>query len=145
MSPKPLLTWKSWPFMERPNASFLLLIFLIFLSLLLYWISIIHWQTPFYFVAGTLLVYLNLLPYFILTQYFLYDNEVVAKYLFITIRRPYSDFGCFYKDQRGIMLSTFTVPRRLDAFRGMSLRFSKDKEELPLLIEILKSKIKKEY
>jgi hypothetical protein len=92
-----------------------------------------------------LLVLVNLLPYFIQTEYELYEDRYLARYLFIKISRPYSDFGCFYQDKRGIMLSTFKMPRRLDAFRGQSLRFSKDRQEETELISILTTKIGKKY
>jgi hypothetical protein len=71
------------------------------------------------------------------TEYELYETRIQVRYLFFTINRQYSDFGCFYRDKHGIMLSTFKLPRRLDTFRGQSLRFSKSGEEIPLLIEIL--------
>ncbi|HNX03322.1 MAG TPA: hypothetical protein PKM71_06645, partial [Candidatus Cloacimonas sp.] len=86
-----------------------------------------------------------LLPYFILTEYELYEDRVQVRYLFLKVSRPFSDFGCFYEDKRGIMLSTFTAPRRLDAFRGLSLRFSADKKEREQLIFILMQKIGKKY
>ncbi|HHV36882.1 MAG TPA: hypothetical protein GXX77_03475 [Candidatus Cloacimonetes bacterium] len=145
MSRKHLLYWKSWPFAERPLPSALLIIFLIFLNFLLYWIAVLNWEMPFYFFAGNLLVILNLAPYFIVTEYWLLETEVKVRYIFITIRRPYSDFGCFYMDKRGVMLSTFVRPRRLDPFRGLSLRFSKTQEEKAEMVEILKEKIGKEF
>lgn len=145
MSHKHLLYWKSWPFAERPLPSFMLILFLLLLNILLYWISVVNWMTPFYFIAGSLLVIINLLPYFIITEYWLMDTEIKIRYLFVNISRPYSDFGCFYQDKRGVMLSTFVRPRRLDPFRGLSLRFSKDQSEKEELINILKEKIGKEY
>ena len=97
------------------------------------------------FFGGLALVYGNLLPYFIQTQYELYDTEIVIYYAFIKVSRPYSQFACFYRDKLGLMLSTFKVPRRLDPFRGQSLRFSKTQKEVPQLLNILREKIGKEY
>ncbi|MDD4687048.1 MAG: hypothetical protein PHH38_03075 [Candidatus Cloacimonetes bacterium] len=107
--------------------------------------AVLDWQMPLFYFLGLLLVYGNLLPYFIITEYYLFDDEILVRYLFIKIKRPWSDFGCFYKDKRGIMLSTFKMPRRLDPFRGQSLRFSKSGEETPALIAFLKEKIGKQY
>lgn len=145
MSPKPLLQWKSFPFAERPYVSLALCSFLILLSVLLYKITVIDWNYPIFYYGGMFLVIINLLPYFIVTEYNLLDSEIEIRYWFMKIKRNYSDFGCFYRDKRGIMLSTFKMPRRLDAFRGQSLRFSKDRAELDQLIDILKTKIGKEY
>jgi len=121
MLPEPLLKWKSWPFVERPWTSIILIVFLILLSFLLYRITVIGWQQPFYYFLGMILVFGNLLPYFIITEYELYE------------------------DKHGIMLSTFKMPRRLDPFRGLSLRFSSDKKEREKLVEILMQKIGKKY
>ncbi|MBP7333469.1 MAG: hypothetical protein KA963_01990 [Candidatus Cloacimonas sp.] len=145
MLPEPILKWKSWPLVERPWTSLILILFLLILSFLLYYIAVISWQQPFYYILGMLLVLGNLLPYFILTEYELYEDRVQVRYLFLKVSRPFSDFGCFYEDKRGIMLSTFTAPRRLDAFRGLSLRFSADKKEREQLIFILMQKIGKKY
>lgn len=145
MSPKPLLSWKSIPFLERPYTTLALISFLILLAVILFQITVIQWQTPFFYIGGMLLVTINLLPYFIVTEYRFFDMEIEIRYAFVKVTRKYSDFGCFYKDKKGMMLSTFKLPRRLDAFRGQSLRFSKDKAELPELLEILKTKIGKEY
>ncbi|HPF08840.1 MAG: hypothetical protein PHU99_00045 [Candidatus Cloacimonetes bacterium] len=100
---------------------------------------------PVYYILGMLLVIGNLLPYFVQTEYEMYDTEIVVYYAFIKITRPYSQFGCFYKDKYGVMLSTFKLPRRLDPFRGQSLRFSKSRAEQTALMELLRDKIGKEY
>ena len=145
MSPEALLSWRSWPFAERPKASVLLLAFLIFLAYFLWQVAVVQWQQPWFYFLGMLLVLGNLLPYFIPTTYELFEYEIVIHYLLIRITRKYTDFGCFYSDKRGIMLSTFKLPRRLDAFRGQSLRFSKDQSEKEKLIEILTRKVGKQY
>lgn len=142
---EPVLKWKSWPFLERPLTSLVLVLFLCLLALIVYKIAVIGWQQPIYYVIGMLLVIANLIPYFIQTEYELYEDEYLARYLFLKISRPYTDFGCFYLDKRGIMLSTFKMPRRLDAFRGQSLRFSKTGEEKEAVLAFLKTKIAKQY
>lgn len=145
MSPEPLLNWRSWPFMERPKTSVLLMAFLIFLAWFLWNLAVKQWQQPWFYLLGMLLVLGNLLPYFIPTTYYLYEYEIVIYYLFLKITRRYTDFGCFYSDKRGMTLSTFKLPRRLDAFRGQSLRYSKSQAEKEQLTEILTRKIGKQY
>lgn len=145
MSREPLLSWRSWPFVERPVHSLFLISFLLLLSVLLFRLTIISWNMPLFYFGGMILVIGNLLPYFIQTEYMMYETEIVVYYAFIKISRPYSQFGCFYKDKYGVMLSTFKLPRRLDPFRGQSLRFSKTREEESALMELLREKIGKEY
>lgn len=145
MSREVLLKWRSWPAVERPWTTVILVIFLLFVAFLVWNITVNIWQTPFYYILGMLLVLGNLLPWFIPTDYELDHQGVRVRYLFIKVERKWEDFGCFYQDKRGVMLSTFKMPRRLDPFRGQSLRFSANKEEEEALIKILMDKIGKKY
>jgi hypothetical protein len=120
-------------------------IFLLFLGIVLFRITVVAWAQPLYYYVGMFLVIINLLPYFIQTEYELYEERFLVRYVFIKVSRPYTDFSCFYQDKRGIMLSTFKMPRRLDAFRGQSFRFSKDRSEEEALTEILNNKIGKKF
>lgn len=145
MLPEPLLSWRSWPFVERPWTSLILTLFLVFIAVYLWLIAVVQWQMPYFYFLGMLLILGNLLPYFIPTTYYLYEYEIVIHYSLVKITRKYSDFGCFYADKRGVLLSTFKLPRRLDRFRGQSLRFSRDQTEKPALIDILTRKVGKQY
>lgn len=145
MSCKLILEWISFPFAERLLTSLLLILFLIFLSFLLWHLAVVVWGYPIFYYGGMLLTIGNLLPYFIMTKYQMCEDNIVIHYLFIKVVRKYSDFGCFYLDKRGVMLSTFKTPRRLDVFRGQSLRFSAKQAEKAELIEILQDKIGKQF
>lgn len=145
MSREIILKWRSWPLVERPRTTVVLCLFLLALAFLLWQITIKSWQQPLFYYIGMILVLGNLLPWFIPTDYELDETGIRVRYLFITINRKYSDFGCFYQDKRGIMLSTFKMPRRLDPFRGQSLRFSQAKHEVESLNELLMQKIGKKY
>ncbi|MCB5229391.1 MAG: hypothetical protein GX122_01630 [Candidatus Cloacimonetes bacterium] len=145
MSANTLLKWRSWPLVDRGKTSIILIVFLILLAVLLWHITVNVWETPFYYYLGMLLVLANLMPWFIPTDYELGEYEIKVRYLFITVRRKYTDFGCYYEDKHGIMLSTFKMPRRLDPFRGQSLRFSANREEVEELNNILHKKIGKKY
>ncbi len=145
MLSKPILEWHSHPFLEKPVTSSLLVLFLLLLNIILWRTAIVRWNTPFFYYFGMGLVIGNLMPYFIVTRYLFFEDHFIVFYWFIRIQRKYSDFGCFYADKNGIMLSTFKIPRRLDPFRGQSLRFSKTRAELPELTELLQEKIGKKY
>jgi hypothetical protein len=145
MSSKPILEWHSHPFVEKPIPSTLLVIFLLVLNWILWHTAVVRWHMPFYYYLGMILVIGNLLPYFVKTRYLLFEEHIEVYYWFIKVQRKYSDFGCFYADKNGITLSTFKMPRRLDPFRGQSLRFSKTRDEVPVLIELLKEKVGKKY
>lgn len=142
----PVIQWISHPFMDRPRTSTLLVLFLIVFSYLLRTFIIGFFRlTDFWFVISMFLLMLSLAPYFIPTKYQFYHDKVIVYYWFYKVERPLSDFGCFYADKLGVMLSTFKRPRRLDAFRGMSVRFSKDQEERETFLKFLDDKIGNRY
>lgn len=138
--------WVSFPFRDRPRTSTLLVVFLIFLSFLLrYFIEVSLLLPVGWFFISMILILISIGSYFIPSSYIFYGNRVVAKYLFIKVARLYKDFGCFYSDKHGVMLSTFKTPRRLDPFRGMSIRYSKTQLEKEELLEFLENKIGKRF
>lgn len=136
----------SFPFIDRPRTSALLVVFLVFLSLLLRWFIQNSLLLPItWFWVGMLLILISIWSYFIPSRYTFYETKVIAKYIFMKVERKYKDFGCFYSDKHGVMLSTFKTPRRLDPFRGMSIRYSKDQLEKKELLDFLSKKIGKRY
>lgn len=139
------LKWRSWPAVERPWTSLILIIFLVFLAALVWYITVNLWQAPLYYIVGMLLVLGSLLSWFIPTYYEVDHQGIRISYLFLKVNRKWEDFGCFYQDKRGVMLSTFKMPRRLDPFRGQSMRFSKEKTEVEELNKLLMEMIGKKY
>ncbi len=142
---QPKFDWISFPFVDRPSTSALLSVFLlVFVYLLKY--TIIALQLPgLWWIIGILLIVTSVTTYFIPTRYTFFRKKVEIRYWFFKIERPYSDFGCFYSDKYGVMLSTFSQPRRLDPFRGTSIRYSKTQEEKADLLAFLEEKIGKRY
>lgn len=96
---------------------------------------------PLFYYIGMLVIIFSLITYFIPTNYALHDDYIEVYYWFVRVTRPYSDFGCYYEDKKGVMLSTFKRPSRLDPFRGLSLRFSKTQDEKEKLLDVLDDKI----
>ena len=114
---------------------------MIFLAVKLWKIAVIQWEMPLFYYLGLGIFFVSLLPYFMPTTYEFYEDKIRIIYWVVKVERKYSDFGCYYVDKKGVMLSTFTRPRRLDSFRGQSIRFSKTKEEKEELLKILSEKI----
>ena len=138
---KPLLTWTSHPFRDYPVNSVLLVVFIIIIAASLWRIAVIDWEMPLFYYLGLLIFLLSLMPYFIPTIYEFREEKIVVIYWFIRVERRYSEYKSYYSDKKGVMLSTFKMPRRLDAFRGLNLRFSKKAEEKEKLFQLLAEKI----
>ena len=140
---EPRLSWTSHPFKDYPLTSVLLILFLIIMAFGLWKIAVVMWEMPLFYYLGLAILFFSLISYFIPTKYTFFENKIEILYWFIKVERFYSDFGCFYADKKGVMLSTFKMHRRLDAFRGQSIRFSKFKSEKEELFKLLEEKIGK--
>jgi hypothetical protein len=172
--------WTSFPLMERPKQSLMLLILITFLIVIVWQFAmwtvtcygecniylydnaddyytrhlheytcdgdcVWHYPQPLLFLLGMIILFAGIMPYLVPTQYYFYENDLKVQYLFIKVEKKYTDFGCFYTDKMGVMLCTFKMPRRLDRFRGQSIRFSKSQTEREEIIAFLKEKIGKQY
>lgn len=138
---KPLLNWTSHPLRDYPKNSVILILFILIIAVSLWKIAVVEWQMPIFYILGLIIFVLSFSVYFIPTEYSFFEDKIVIIYWFYKVEKKYSDFGCFYADKKGVMLSTFKMPRRLDAFRGLNIRFSHSKEEKEKLFAILKEKI----
>jgi hypothetical protein len=110
---------------------------------ILWQIAVVEWAMPLFYVLGMLFLLGSLLSWFIPTRYRLWPDRVEVTYFTIHVRRPWTDFRCYYADKRGVMLGTFPRQTRLDRFRGQSVRFSRAQDEKERLFAILNDKIGK--
>ena len=138
---KPILSWTSHPFVDFPRNSFFLVIFLAGFAYVLWRITVVSWEMPLYYYIGIVFLLGSMTTYFIPTRYEFYEFKFLIFYAGIKVEKRYSDFKCYYTDKKGVMLGTFMRPRRLDSFRGQSLRFSKTQNEKEPLLNLLETKI----
>ncbi|MBC8313094.1 MAG: hypothetical protein H8E33_02460 [Candidatus Cloacimonetes bacterium] len=134
---KSQISWTSFPLIENPLQSFLLLAFFILVVLFVFEIT----KNIFWIFISLFFLISSLFSYFIPTTYKFYDKFLQIQYLFFSRDRKHSEFKCFYADKKGVMLSTFSRPRKLDRFRGQSIRFSKKQEEREKVLQFLDEKI----
>ena len=133
----PIYSWISYPFVETPLSSGLVLAFFVLAAVFVYSIT-----TNVYWVLLSLVfLFSSLFSFFVPTYYEFYDDHVFVKVLVFKRERKYSEFKCFYADKKGVLLSTFSRPRGLDRFRGQSVRFSKSQDEREQIMEFLDEKI----
>jgi len=142
---EPILKWTSHPLIDFPRSSILLIIFIIIIGIGLWKIAVIFWDMPLFYYLGMTIFIFSLTSYFIPTTYKFFEEKIEVIYWFIKIEKKYSGYNCFYTDKKGIMLSPFKIPRRLDPFRGLSIRFSKTQVEKEKIIKLLEEKVGKKY
>jgi hypothetical protein len=119
------LEWSVLPFVQYPGRS-ALAVFLVSLSGVLIGYAAGYWV---FGVIGAVILVLSLYNHFFPSYYRLDESGAEVRVLFSERRRGWDFFRSYYADDIGIMLSTFTYASRLDSFRGMNLRFSKENRE----------------
>ena len=139
------LEWTSFPLLDYPKSSIFLITFIVFFAWLLWELTVVEWDMFYYYLLGMLIFVLSLGNYFFPTRYIIENDSITIDYSITKVNRKFTDFRCFYVDKKGVMLGTFLRPRRIDRFRGMSIRFSKDQTEKDELLKLLASKDLKKY
>ena len=136
-----LYHWISFPFVETPLSSVLVIAFFALVAIFVHSVTI----NFFWVLLSLVFLFSSLFSYFVPTYYDLYDDHVFVKVLVFKRQRKYNEFKCFYADKKGVMLGTFSRPRGLDRFRGQSIRFSKNQEEREEIMAFLNEKIGNKY
>jgi len=132
---KEKLTWTIHPVVERPAVSVAVVLFLIAILVLIK----ISFQAWWWVILSALLIMVSLARFFLPTRYELTNEGVTSRMLFVVHQRPWSYFRSFYRSKRGVVLSPFDHPSKLDTYRGMHLFCLKNRNEV---IDFVSKKLK---
>jgi hypothetical protein len=124
-SDKKELSWRIHPLTESVTKSVLVIGFILVICAIVY----ISFKEIFWVVLSLLFLLVSLSPFFLPTKFTLNNNEVIVKRVF-TLTRPWDRFRGFYWDNNGVQLTPFTYPSRLDSYRGLFLKFDKNKDDV---------------
>lgn len=80
-------------------------------------------------VIAALIFLVSLTTFFFPTTYTVDEKKVKLKYLFTLKERNLSAFRSVFPGRRGILLSPYLGPTRLENFRGFYLRYGRDNKE----------------
>jgi hypothetical protein len=117
------LTWKSHPARERPIATIFVVIFIAIIMSMVYYVMD---KSVFMMALAGLIFTVSLSTFFFPTTYSIDEEKVVIKYTFSGKERNLSAFRKAFPESRGILLSPYLSPTRLENFRGFYLRYGKD-------------------
>jgi len=93
---------------------------------------------PLLVALGALILFGALGGFYFPTRYFFYDDFFVIKTKIQTVRKPWSQYRSFFPDKNGVLLSPFARPTRLENFRGLYIKFEKNRDKV---LEIIKTRI----
>jgi hypothetical protein len=120
------LEWSVFPFMENLTRSIVVVIIIFVCGFLVY----LAFREVFLGLLSVLILFVSLHTYFSKTTYYLDRNGVVIKTSLAKTIKRWSDFKRFYADKKGITLSPFAKPSRLEPFRSVRLLYGGNKEDV---------------
>jgi hypothetical protein len=117
------LSWQSNPARERPLTAILVTIFVVLVMVVVYFIT--ERSILMMLIAGFVFT-ISLSSFYFPTTFTVDEKKVKIKYMFSVKERNLSAFRQYYPGTRGVLLSPFLSPSRLENFRGFYLRYGKD-------------------
>lgn len=130
------LSWRSFPVVDEFPKSILLSLLPV--------IAIICFHFAFkeiiYTIIAVILLSITLKRYYLPTFYTLTQETVEIKFLFGKKMIKWHCFRNFYIHKIGVFLSPFEKPSYLDPFRGVFLRYYRNRDDV---VSFVKSKISK--
>jgi hypothetical protein len=136
MTENAVLKWSSHPVKKKATISALVILFLLVVWLVVYLTT----SSPLLTGLSVIIMLGSLSSFFLPTRYELNQDQVTICYLMGKREREWSAFKSFYVDKNGVLLSPFPKPSRLENFRGIYVRFDRNKDQV---VDFVKSKIHK--
>lgn len=94
------------------------------------------WLHAGYFtVIAVLLVWGQVASFFLPTYYTLTEDSIAVRGALGRREKAWSDFRSYLIDREGVLLSPFAERSRLERFRGLSLRFHGNREQVIAFVE----------
>jgi len=131
-----VLRWSSHPFKRNIKISLLVTGFLILCWVFVYMST----QSILFLVISVIILLGSLSSFFLPTEYELSNDKIKVRFFLSEKERDWTSYHSFYPDKNGVLLSPFDKPSRLENFRGLYLRFEKNKDEV---VDFVESRIKK--
>ncbi len=125
------LSWTAWPMLRNPvRASAGLAVIALVAWTLQSWL-----ETGYFTVLAVLLMWGQVAGFYLPTRYSLTEESVLVRGLVSRREKSWGEFRSFHKDREGVLLSPFIGRSRLERFRGVSLQFHDNRDEVMAVVE----------
>jgi len=123
---RPALGWTVHPMKRKPIISFAVTVFVILIAIVVF-----SWTQSLWFMILALVIMLgSLAKFYFSTSYKLSSRGVAVKTTTQTLFKEWSIYRSCYPDKKGILLSPFVEPSRLENFRGLYVMFEGNNEQV---------------
>jgi hypothetical protein len=124
------LEWSVFPFAEDMRRSVVVVAVIAAAGALVY----LAFKDVFLVLLSIAILVVSLHSFFARTVYRLDDGGVTVKTLAVRQFKRWSDLKRFYVDRKGVTLSPFSKPSRLEPFRSVRLLFGENRDEVVAFI-----------
>jgi hypothetical protein len=125
------LRWTAWPAGRSPSRAIAAVAFMALLA----WTIQSVFHTMYFTIVALLLVWGQVAGFFLPTRYELDDEVVRVKGLIGRREKGWDEFRSYWVDPGGVLLSPFIERSRLERFRGLSLQFHGNRDEVMTFVE----------
>jgi hypothetical protein len=127
----PRLEWTVHPVKRQPWVSAAVSAFVILVVILVH-----SWMQSHLFTLLAMLVMLgSLAKFYFPTHYQMNDKSVTVKTTTQTLVKEWKLYRSCYPDKKGILLSPFATPTRLENFRGLYIMFEKNNDQVTAFVK----------
>jgi hypothetical protein len=127
------LSWTSWPMMRSPLRAIVAVAFVALMA----WTIQSWFRTTYFTVVAVLLVWGQVAGFFLPTRFTLTEGSVSVRGLVSRREKDWSEFRSYFVDREGLLLSPFVERSRLERFRGVSLQFHDNRDEVVAFVEMM--------
>ena len=128
-----ILEWISHPAKRNMRTTVIVTLFLLSLLIVIYFMTYSVWFT----VLGFMILYGALASFYFPTRYKFSEKEITVKTTLQTLKKQWSQYRSFYPDKNGVLLSPFVRPTRLENFRGIYIRFEKNRDDVMAFVKMM--------
>lgn len=120
------LEWTVHPLKANWKVSIALIAFLIAINITIYF----SFEGITFLFLSVVFLFGSLSSYFLPTTYILNNEGITVKSIFRKSTRNWNYFKSYYPERKGVFLSPFPQPSRLENFRGLFVRFNNNRTEV---------------
>lgn len=124
------LQWTCHPVKRKPLVSLLVSLFIAVVGAMIYLMTESHMFT----LLGMIIMLMSLAKFYFPTTFKLSDRGVTAKTTTQTLFKEWKIYRSCYPDKKGILLSPFVEPSRLENFRGLYVMFEDNAGEVTAFV-----------
>lgn len=125
------LSWTSWPMLRSPVRAVVAVAFVVLMA----WTIQSLFETTYFTVVAVLLVWGQIAGFFLPTRFKLTSDTVSVRGLVSRREKDWGEFRSHYVDREGVLLSPFLERSRLERFRGLSLQFHGNRDDVVKFVE----------